>query len=242
MALPPVSNKHNSDDSHEGDSINETLPADLTQKVLSFDHPNRNRAVCQKWNQLNTRNAHNAQRAFYRSMAGRFSINDASTKLLVLHPFRTELNSEEIAMGCCNIVNSIDDTFSHLQRDLNIIVFVQEGNHSPLSDSIGGHKSCSITLIGLGRNKSILHLPDGLSMEGASVVFEHVTMHMGEFLDCSPMKIRDCDVCTAYRGTSFVHYVSEDTLEDIIHALISAFHKIYPISVSYNERNFGRDR
>ena len=80
--------------------INEVLPSDVMQHVLSFGHLNRNRTVCQQWNRLNQQNEEKMLRAMYNAVDER-NLESLGRKgqTWIIHPKRRTLHPLEIRRG-----------------------------------------------------------------------------------------------------------------------------------------------
>ena len=75
--------------------INEVLPEDLIQHVLSFGHCNQNRTVCPEWNRLNIKNEQNVVRKLNHGQSLR-----PNQKIWIMHATRPKLTAMEEHIAC----------------------------------------------------------------------------------------------------------------------------------------------
>ena len=132
-------------------SVDDILPSDVMQHILSFDGFYHSKAVNKQWKHLCDMNEGNEMTRLYANIPSPSNNQAAST--YIIHPKRTHLNAVEIERGYKGPMN-IEDAFKkHNLKDGDTFLLHDETHLLYNNEGIDIYSS--LNLIGLGTNSSI---------------------------------------------------------------------------------------
>ena len=176
-------------------SINNVLPEDVIQHILSFGHLNQNRTVCQQWNRLNQQNETNVLRAMYNEVDDRnLPSLDRGGEIWIIHPTRPRLHPIEIRRGYRGPLSSPEQ----LPLNCSVRALLHMG-HFGLSRRWTGVQYVGLSPLRIGGCRIKIDLRQRFSGELRQLHFENLRVDFGQQAD--PFRISRDDNITFKKCT-----------------------------------------
>ena len=150
-------------------SINDILPQDVLQYILSFIDVHQNTKVCHKWNLLSYKNEMIYTRQIYKKFAiSSNQHNNCQRRTYIIHPNRHRLNKYETDAGFNSIYNDLSSALDIIKSGDQILI------HKEIDASITLIQSAAFKICIIGIESDVI-ISGSININNSSISFQNIS-------------------------------------------------------------------
>eukprot|EP01084_Bolivina_argentea_P007552 14162_1 len=184
-------------------SIDDKLPCDLLQHILSFNQSFNTKIINKKWNKLTKQNDNlimkQRQEAIKKYEFKHYILfDDNINDIWIIHPNRTQLTNKEINLKYKGPINNIQTAVNLCKSGDKL--FIYDGVYTLKPNSHGSIKlDKNIQFIGIGNNVQFKHAHDAFSvLEKRKCYFQNITIECDHNNKIVTEIFRVCEAATLW--------------------------------------------